>query len=276
MKEVPIDLSHFTFYNIMLFLLAVAVTLTLGNILNLLISNMLQHKVRKDIYKTLAKTTMYSIYGLGFYLSLTYIINFNLPVVLAALGIFGTFFFLPTIPVLQNVIAGIILVFTRPFSEGELLEIDKEVCEVVDKILLKTKLRAEDGKIIFVPNILFITGSVKNYSRSDFILVDLSFDFSPEVDINKLEQIVEDVCATSSFILPKLPNRKDSVLSNILKKKPVLSKFKNKVLVNSLSKDKINISISFWIWDIRKKKEIISDFLKELNRRLVKESISLA
>lgn len=123
MKTIPIDLQHITLINFFLFIFAVVATITIANTVSVFFKNILETKLSRSLIKWISKTATYIVYAIGFYISFTKIIKFDLPTALAALGVFGAFCFVPTIPVLQNVISGIFIAFTRPFKEGELVDI---------------------------------------------------------------------------------------------------------------------------------------------------------
>ena len=137
-----------TFQNFLLFIFVIIFTIIIGSFFNLLIRRMLKGKVKPIIYKTVSKIMMYSIYLIGFFFAFTKIINFNIPATLAALGILGITFLIPTIPLLQNIVAGIVLAIERPFKEEEIIEYNNMICKVKEVMLIKTRLRAIDGKII--------------------------------------------------------------------------------------------------------------------------------
>lgn len=265
MKEIPIDLQHITFMNFSLFIFAVVLTITLANAISALLKNILENRINKSLIKWIAKLSTYLTYAIGFYISFTKIIQFNLPAALAALGVFGAFCFVPTIPVLQNVIAGIFIAFTRPFKEGEFIDIGGEVCEVVDMMILKTKVKSNSGKIIFIPNISLITGNVSNYSRGKFLRVDLTFDFKSNAGFETIDNMLVSICKESPDILPSIKVQKLNRLQKYFMERTNLNNYMPKCFIKSVGKDKFTIGLCFWILDIEHKDQIIH----EVNRHIV-------
>lgn len=115
--NLPADGIHIPFLRIIFFLLAISFTIIFSNIITILVTRIIKDKISKSIFPFIKKSVFYLVFFLGLYLSITKIIKLNIPAVLTALGVFGAFCFVPTIPILQNVISGIVLVFIRPFSE---------------------------------------------------------------------------------------------------------------------------------------------------------------
>src|SRR3990167_416341 len=163
-----------SFQNFLLFIFVVILSVILGNVLRLLIARFLKDKAKPVFYKALSRAVMYSIYFIGFYFAFQKILNFNIPAFLAALGILGITFLLTMLPLLQNIFAGLVVSFERPFKENDVIEVDGNICIVRDIMLRKTILRSLDGKIIIVSNIKFATGEIINYSKGEFIRVELT------------------------------------------------------------------------------------------------------
>src|SRR3989344_2983860 len=145
-------LGEVSFQNFLLFIFVVILSVILGNILRLLIVRFLRNKTKPVFYKALSRAAMYSIYFVGFYFAFQKILNFSIPAFLAALGVLGITFLLTTLPVLQNIFAGIVLSLERPFRDGDIVEINGEVCIVKDIKIRSTVLRSLEGKIITVSN----------------------------------------------------------------------------------------------------------------------------
>src|SRR3989338_1586063 len=186
-------LGEVSFQNFLLFIFVVILSVILGNILRLLIARFLKDKAKPVFYKALSRAAMYSVYFVGFYFAFQKILNFSIPAFLAALGIFGITFLLTMLPVLQNVFAGIVLSLERPFREGDIVEIGGNVCLVKDIMLRKTVLRSLDGKIIIVSNIKFMTGEVVNYSKGEFIRVELDIGIKNWQDYQKAIGIISKI-----------------------------------------------------------------------------------
>ena len=224
---------------------------------------------------------MYSVYALGLFLAFNNIIHFNVPAGLAALGILGVAILLPAVPVMQNIAAGVVLAFERPFNEEDIVEINNTLCKVKDIMLRKTRFRAMDGRIITVPNLVFMTtSSIVNYSRWEFIKVVLNIDIALESDRGKATQIIQDICMENPNILPHIPEKKLSAISRFIEVPkhfftiPKNIKMLNpQIMVKNVNKDKVSLEIWFWIWDITSKEKIISSFYEKLMQEFSKEGI---
>ena len=250
--------------NFLLFIFVVIVTIILGNIVKIIIARLLKAKKQPVFYKTVSRLAMYVIYLLGFYFAFQRILNFNIPAVLAALGILGITLLLTMLPVLQNVFAGIVLALERPFKENEIVEIDGTVCLVKDITLRKTVLRSLDGKLITVSNIKFITDRVVNYSKGEFIRVDLSIDLKNDLNYQKAIEIINKILHEEPNILPHVPKKELNLIEKLFAMPKNLSVLEPKIFIKSVGKDKISLQVWFWIWDILRKEKIVSSFYESL------------
>ncbi len=272
MGQINIFAGQIYLHQVVLFIFVLIFTFVLGAMLSALVIKYLKNKTDPAIYKTLSKLVMYVTYGLGLYLAFKKIINLSITDSLAALGILGVAIFLPMVPILQSMAAGVVLSIERPFREDDVIEINSSLCKVKDIMLRKTRLRALDGRIITMPNLVFMnTMPIINYSRGEFIRVTLNIDISLDSDKSKAKEIIEKICSESPNILPHIPEKR---LTKVIKILEVPKNFftipkniKNltpKIMTKSINKDKISLEIWFWIWDITIKERIVSSFYDEL------------
>lgn len=102
---------------------------------------------------------------------------------------------------LSNLAGGFIILFSKPFKSGDLIEIDNSL-GVVDSIgILYTKIITPDNKSIFIPNGKITDAKIINYSETSTRRVDLSFDISYNNDFEKAKNIIKKVIESDSLIL---------------------------------------------------------------------------
>ena len=267
-------IGEVSLHNFLLFIFVIVITIFLGHITNTFIVRLLKNKTKPFFYKTLSRLTMYLIYFIGFYFGLQKILNFNIPAFLAALGILGITLLLTMLPVLQNTFAGIVLTFERPFKEGDIVEVDGNICLVRDIMLRKTVLRSLDGKIITMSNIKFMTGEVINYSKGEFIRVELNINIKNDLNYQKAIDIINKILHEDPNILPHVPKHELNVIQKWFVMPKNLSVLEPKIFVRNVDKDKISLQVWFWIWDILRKEAIISNFYENLMQEFKNNKIS--
>ena len=268
-------IGEVSFQNFLLFIFVVIITIILGNIARLIIARVLRAKVRPMIYKTLSRIAMYVIYFGGFYFAFKTILNFSISAFLAALGILGITLLLTMLPFLQNIFAGVVLSLERPFWENDIVEVNSNVCIVKDIMLRKTILRSLDGKLIIVPNINFINGEVRNYSRGEFIRIDLAIDIKNDSNYQKAIDIINKRLHEDPNILPHVPKKELNVIEKLFAMPKNVEVLEPRIFINHINKDKISLQIWFWIWDILRKESIVSNFYEALLHEFKENRINL-
>ncbi|MCB0471880.1 MAG: mechanosensitive ion channel [Flavobacteriaceae bacterium] len=66
----------------------------------------------------------------------------------------------------QDIIAGIYIIIDKSLLVGDVVEIDKKVCRVIEIKLRTTRAITRDDKIIIIPNHKFITDSIYNFTQN--------------------------------------------------------------------------------------------------------------
>ena len=94
---------------------------------------------------------------------------------------------------LSNLANGIVLIFTKPFKEGDFVEIN-DISGTVSAInMLSTELTTPDNKKIIVPNSNITSENIINYNGRTTRRVDFSFDVAYGSDIELVKKTVLNV-----------------------------------------------------------------------------------
>lgn len=102
---------------------------------------------------------------------------------------------------LSNLAGGMLLLFTRPFKDGDYIAANGYEGCVEDIFICNTKIRTNDNKIVYLPNGKLSTSEIVNYTEKNTRRVDLTYSISYADDFEKAEQIVKDVAAANPKIL---------------------------------------------------------------------------
>ena len=112
----------------------------------------------------------------------------------AGLGTFVIGFALKDIG--ENFLAGILMAFSRPFREGDLIEIDGLVGRVIKMSLRETTLKSLDGRDVYIPNGMILKNPLQNYTIDNYIRQEflIGLDYNDDVDniIDLIQKIIED------------------------------------------------------------------------------------
>ncbi len=114
--------------------------------------------------------------------------------------------------VVQNFVAGIILLTERSIKPGDVLEIDKLMVKVVDMGIRASIVKSRDGEDLIVPNSILVQNIVKNFTlRDPNYSVNTTVGVSYESDMDKVKDALLEACngLTDNY---RVPERKPQVV----------------------------------------------------------------
>ncbi len=127
---------------------------------------------------------------------------------LAALGAAGLAIALALQGTLANIAAGIMLLWLRPFSVGDYIELVSAtpVAGTVKEIgLFACLLETYDGLFVFAPNSEIWKSPLRNHSRNPGRLVSFNVAFSPGADMERARAILLKAISDEPGVLKEPP-----------------------------------------------------------------------
>jgi len=112
--------------------------------------------------------------------------------VLAILGAAGLAIGLALQGTLQNIAAGIMLLWLRPFGVGDYIEVPSVAGTVEELGLFSTQLRTWDGIYKFVPNSELWNKILTNYTRNPTRLILIEFGIAYEDDVAAGRRVLKE------------------------------------------------------------------------------------
>ncbi len=119
---------------------------------------------------------------------------------IAGLGVAGAGLALATQGVLSNIVAGLSIIFTKPFRVGEYISIVGEEGTVESITLFNTTLGHLDRSRVVIPN-RKITGEIL-HNFGQVRQLDVSVGVSYDTDLSEALGLVEEVLRNNSRVLP--------------------------------------------------------------------------
>jgi len=120
---------------------------------------------------------------------------FDVTAFIAGLGILGFTIGFAMQDVMQNFVAGIILLIQQPFNVGEAVEAAGYSGTILTINIRTTEMRDFDGKIIIIPNADILSNSITNFSQAKSRRVVLPIGISYDTDHDKARQTIIDAIA---------------------------------------------------------------------------------
>jgi small-conductance mechanosensitive channel len=159
--------------------------------------------------------------------------------------------------VVASIIAGVILLFDRPFQVGDRVSFNDTYGEIVSIGLRSVRLITLDDNLVTIPNSRFITEVVSsgNAGALDMMIV-CDFHVALDADIDLAQNLIHEVVMTSRFAYLK---------------KPVSFVFSEVIVAERLA---IQIRVKAYVLDVHYEKSFQTDIVKRVTRLFVENNIA--
>ena len=151
---------------------------------------------------------------------------FDVSAFLAGLGILGFTIGFALQEIMQNFVAGMILLVQQPFEIGDFVSIS-DYLGTVDAINMRTsEIETLDGRLIIIPNADVLSNPIENYSRADILRVSLPVGVAYDTDLDLARGAILDALpAVNGFLTEPAPN----------------------IIYHSFGESSIDMDVRFWI-----------------------------
>ena len=186
--------------------LIIAVTvLVIGIIMARIISRIIGKGMKKSNMDNAAQSFLVSVIRIILYtvvgIMVLSVLNVPMSSIITILGAAGLAASLALQNCLTNLCGGFILLFSKPFSAGDTVELDGTVGTVEAIGVLYTKISTFDGKTILIPNGNVTSARLINYTETPTRRVDLTFDISYNADYNLARSLILTAAMENPLIL---------------------------------------------------------------------------
>lgn len=199
--------SLFNLYKLMLLVLGIA-ALYFINKLARSIFDTLMEKLPTNRFTILQIATLFSfiLYIFGSFALIIGILNPPKEFLYAAGGSIAVAVGIALKDVVASVIAGLVLLFDRPFIVGDRVSFDGSYGEIVSIGLRSVRLQTLDDNVITIPNARFMNEMVASGNAGALeMMVVCDFHIALTADIEKAKGIIEEVIVTSRYAYLKRP-----------------------------------------------------------------------
>lgn len=97
---------------------------------------------------------------------------------------------------LSNFAGGVVILFTRPFTVGEYIEVNGAFGEVYKIDVFSTHINTLDSKRVIIPNNVMISSNVINHDVNEYRRIKLIVPVSYECDQNKAVEVLKNISET--------------------------------------------------------------------------------
>lgn len=137
---------------------------------------------------------------IGFFVGLS-ALEVNIGPVLAVIGAAGFVIAFALQNSLSNFASGLLMLIYRPFDIGDMINVAGVLGKVESMHLLSTQLRTPDNQLVVVPNNSVWGDVITNVTGITQRRIDLIFGIGYSDDIDKAQQILEDIVKSHELVL---------------------------------------------------------------------------
>ena len=186
-------------------LITAVIVLILGILVSRLIARLSAKALKKSTIDSGAKSFLVSLIKILLYVVVIImalsVLNVPMSSIITIFGAAGLAVSLALQNCLSNLCGGFIILFSKPFTVDDIIELDGTVGKVDAISILYTKIKTFDGKTVFIPNGKISDAKIINYTESPNRRFDLKFDISYSGDYEKARLIILDVLANEMYAL---------------------------------------------------------------------------
>ncbi len=193
------------FANLLPSLITAIIVLILGVLVSRLLARLSAKALRKANIDGGARSFLVSLVRILLYVVVIImalsVLNVPMSSIITIFGAAGLAVSLALQNCLSNLCGGFIILFSKPFTSGDTIELDGTVGKVDAISILYTKIKTFDGKTVFIPNGKISDAKIINYTESPERRIDLLFEISYSADYEKARLIIMKILENDPFIL---------------------------------------------------------------------------
>lgn len=204
-------------------LLMALALLVIGVLISKIIARFISKALKKSNIDGAARSFLVSLIRILLYLvvvimALT-ILNVPMSSIITIFGAAGLAVSLAMQSCLSNLAGGFIILFSKPFTAGDIIEIDNSVGKVKEITILYTKIETFDCKTVFIPNGKVSDAKIVNFTETPTRRIDMKFDISYDSDYVKARELILELIGNENRILKnpepivRMSSHNDSTIS---------------------------------------------------------------
>ncbi|HJU87457.1 MAG TPA: mechanosensitive ion channel family protein [Gemmatimonadota bacterium] len=204
----------------------------------------------RNLLETLAK---YTILGFGVILALDQM-GFNVTSLIAGLGVAGLALGFAAKDTLANFIAGVTILWDRPFRVGDRVEADGEFGQVKKITLRSTRIHTGDNKVVIIPNQNIVNSKIINHTMQASLRTVIRFGIAYEAEIEDARRAALEIVVDDDRVRERPPPE---------------------VVVTELAASSVNMELRFWLKNPHHEAPIEGEYLEKIKLALDAAGIAI-
>ncbi|GGB87482.1 mechanosensitive ion channel family protein [Dyadobacter sediminis] len=157
--------------------------------------------------------------------------------------------------IVNNFVSGIILIFEKPFTIGDYIELADKKGKVMDIGIRSSRMLTPQGSSVIIPNGDLLSGRLVNYTTSNARLKsEVVFKINIDSDLEAAKKIINDIVDDAEGIVKKAPRQ---------------------ILFSAIAADNVELKITVWLNDVYSETAFKSYVLEQILIRFRKSEIKV-
>ncbi|MDF5717699.1 MAG: mechanosensitive ion channel family protein [Rhizonema sp. NSF051] len=149
---------------------------------------------------------LFFIIALALVVALPFLPGFGSPAFQGISVFLGVLLSLGSSAAVANIVAGIILIYTRAFRVGDRIKINDAIGDIVEKSLFVTQIRTTKNVVITIPNGTVLTSQILNYSAlaedpNHYLILHTTVTLGYDLPWRKVHQVLINAALATPHIL---------------------------------------------------------------------------
>ncbi len=167
-----------------------------GRIVRAILRRTLSRNQTESFTRVMSKLAGWVVVSVGVLIALTVVFPSVAPVdLLAGLGIFSVAIGFAFQDILENLLAGVLLVLREPFHAGDQIEVDGHTGTVEEITIRETRIKTFDGQRVLVPNADVYKNAIVVRTAFEQRRADVVVGVAYEADLAEAQRIIERAVA---------------------------------------------------------------------------------
>ncbi|HYO47598.1 MAG TPA: mechanosensitive ion channel family protein [Gemmatimonadota bacterium] len=203
-------------------------------------------RLEEDARNLLESVAKFSILGFGVILSLDQL-GLNVTSLVAGLGVAGLALGFAAKDTLANFIAGVTILWDRPFRVGDRVEADGEFGQVKKITLRSTRIHTGDNKVVIIPNQNIVNNKIINHTMQASLRTVIAFGIAYDADMGHTREVVLELVRGDDRVRERPPAE---------------------VAVTELAASSVNMELRFWLKNPHQELPLESEYLEKIKLAL--------
>ena len=158
-------------------------------------------KAAHNLIKTLTRTVLWALLALILASSL----GIDVTGIVALASVVSLAISLALQNMLATVVGGFTLLYTRPFSSGDFVEIAAQSGTIKDIGIAYTRLITPDNKVVSIPNSAVVADQIVNFTTEGTRRLEIQVSASYDADVEKVEEALREAADVDKVITEPEP-----------------------------------------------------------------------